>query len=55
MLASVGQQIYTIVQWDKVKAQENQDSIKMAGKIHAFDIGPNKVVRAFYYTRESFI
>ena len=54
MLASVSQQVYTIARWDKLKAQERQDSIDMAGKTQMFEIGSNKMVQAFYYTREYF-
>ena len=46
--------MYTIAQWDEVKAQERQDSIHMAGRKHSFDIGSNKFVQAFYYIREYF-
>lgn len=52
MSASMAQQIYTIARWDYVKETQRRDSILVAGKAKFFDVGSDKVVQAFYYTRE---
>jgi len=53
MSASMAQQIYTIARWDYYKETQRQDSILVAGKTRFFDVGSDKVVKAFYYTRKS--
>ncbi|KAF8419476.1 hypothetical protein EV426DRAFT_615583 [Tirmania nivea] len=51
MSASMAQQIYTIARWDYYKETQRQDSMLMAGKTKFFDVGSDKVVKAFYYTQ----
>jgi hypothetical protein len=49
MLASFLQQVYTYANWDMVKEQERLDSIETAEEGMFFDVGSNKVIKAFYY------
>lgn len=53
MLASIGQQIYTAANWDALKENERQDSIRQNQGEVFYDVGSDKVVMAFYYIRKS--